>query len=177
MKFSQIAVFGLFFVLFIGLFIGSDARSAVSRRRSRERLEQSQRIHVQSILSTDVLSIHKTDHYGYPKLTFHAEMCPIITRLIKDVDASGVVKDKELSDTCKKDVSDAVGKFFMKHIYTKSRFIHTYRDNMKVEVSFDDVLKYNADHCKIFEQVPFIFTFPFFFMIFVALTIMSCCYF
>jgi hypothetical protein len=173
MKFSQIAVISLFF----SLFFSSDARSAVSRRRSRERAEENQRKYVQSILSTDVLSIHKTDYYTYPRLTFQSEMCPIITRLIKDVDASGVVKDKELSDECKKDVSDAVGKFFLKYIYTKSRFIHTHRENMKVNVSFDDVLKYNADHCKIFEQVPFIFTFPFFFMIFVVLIIMSCCCF
>lgn len=114
------------------------AASRAGRRRAQEK-------HIKNILSKDVLSIHSSDYYYYNSHLFQKKICPNINAFITD----------ELTDESKKEISDAIGKLYLEKIYTKQNFKYTYRENMKIEVSFDDVLKYKRAHCRPLESDSF----------------------
>jgi hypothetical protein len=117
---------------------------AISRGYARRRREAKQRMHIQSMLSTQKISIFNTEYYAIYKYTWHWDLCPLLVKLLNETD--------DMDEFLEKNITETVDIFYLENMYTKSHFPLTYRDNVILTSSFVNITKYFDYHCEKFME-------------------------
>jgi hypothetical protein len=87
--------------------------------------------HIKRLLKNNIITIHDTEKYYNKHYYYHEHICP----LVKDF----VVNNSNSLELIKNE--------YLNKIYNIHNFPFTYRKNITLKITKDDIFRYNEEHC------------------------------
>jgi hypothetical protein len=87
--------------------------------------------HINMLLKNNIINIHDTEKFYKKHYSYHERICPLVKDfIVNNSDSLELIKNE-----------------YLDKIYNIYNFPFTYRKNITLKISKDDIFKYNEEHC------------------------------